>query len=505
MPTEPHDPTLRPASSDGQAKAQTTPDPAPAPAPATAPGLGPGRPSRPRIVILGGGFGGTYCAAQLERLLPNGEAELILIDRHNYLVFLPLLVEAGTGSLEPRHTVVGLRSYLRRTEFRMGEVLSLDTVRRTVRYRPVGSETETDLPFDHVVIALGSVTKLPPVPGLAEHGLELKTLRDAVALRDRAISLMEAAEATEDMNQRRAMLHWVIVGGSYTGVELAGEFHAFMREAAEMYRRVQPRDVHVTLVELGKRILPTLDEELSDYAADQLGRRGMDLRLGVTVRSIDAAGCTLSDGTRLDAHTVVWAAGIAPPGVVQQMKLPTDERGYILSGRDLRITGYDNIWAIGDIAANPDAHGQAYPATAQHAIAEGQHAARNIVATLRNDVPTPFNYRSKGMIAALGRQRGVARIGRFNVSGFIAWWLWRTLYLIRMPGLRRKLRLAIDWTFNALFGPEHVQLNIHTHPRTIDSQPIPHTRPPTSPTTPAPDTSAPPPHPSTSAPPPRRS
>ena len=419
-----------------------------------------------RVVILGGGFGGAYCALRLQKLLsppapPAEGAQIILIDRNDYLIFYPLLVEAGTGSLEPRHVVVSLRSFLKQAQFAMGEVTGLDTRQQTVTYRPVGHETERTLAYDHVIVALGSVTKLPPIPGLADHGFQLKTLRDAVGLRDRALALLETANAEEDTNRRRALLHFVVVGANFTGVELAGEFHEFLTSAAKRYPNVGPRDCRITLVEILDRILPALDRELADYATDRLRRRGIDVLLKTSVRHVEADHCVLHDGARLESYTTIWAAGIAPTPIIKSLGLPLDERGYILCDRDLRVSGYANVWAIGDCAVNTDAEGLAYPATAQHAIAEGEHAADNLIAVMRGQTTTPLNFKSKGSIAAIGCRTAVAKVMGLKLSGVAAWFLYRTVYLLRMPGIGRKMRIALDWTLDWFFRKEYVQLGIH--------------------------------------------
>jgi len=414
-----------------------------------------------RVVVLGGGFAGAYCAQQLERRVDRSAVEIILIDRRNYFIFYPLLVEAGTGSLEPRHSVVSLRHFLRHTTLRMGTVRDIDFAQRTVYFTQDDPLGESSLPYDHLVIALGSVTMIPPIPGLREHGFELKELRDAVALRDRAIQLLELADATEDEAQRRALLHFVVVGGSFTGVEVAGEFDVFLKEASRDYANVRARDCRVTLVEMQKRILPALDEELGEYAAEQLQRRGVRIMTEETVSSVHADHALCESGERLDAHTLIWAAGIAPPPLVTDLDLPTDERGYILCERDLRVQGRDDVWAIGDCAVNIDADGKPYPATAQHAVRQAESAAKNIAAVLRGQAAQPCDITPRGTLAALGCRTAVARIFNIKLSGFPAWFLWRTVYLMKMPGWARRLRVALDWTMSLFFRRSVVQLGIH--------------------------------------------
>ena len=242
--------------------------------------------SKPRIVILGGGFAGAYCAQALERKLRADQAEVVLIDRNNYFIFYPLLVEAGTGSLEPRHAVVSIRAFVNRTRFVMAEAVGADFEARQVLYRPTGEDRPRRLGYDHLVLAPGSVTRLPQVPGLAEHGFEIKSLADAVRLRDHAIRQLERADGCSDEADRRRMLHFVVVGGNFTGVEVAGEFDVFLRRASRRYRSVRADEVAVTVVELGSRILPALDEDLASYATERLRERGVRVALDVSVSSI---------------------------------------------------------------------------------------------------------------------------------------------------------------------------------------------------------------------------
>jgi NADH dehydrogenase len=417
-----------------------------------------------RIVVLGGGFAGAHCIHHLQKKLRRGEAEVLLIDRNNYAVFTPLLIEAGTGSLEPRHAVVPLRAFLESADFRMAEVTGVDFEKQQVTYRLMGENADEQVPYDHLVIALGSVTRLPRVPGLREHGHEMKSLADAVALRDRAIGLLEQADAIADSEERRALLHFVVVGGNYTGVEVAGEFDMFLRGATRLYPHVGEDDVRVTLIELSDRILRALDEDLSDYATSHLRKRGVQVLLETTVTAIDRDRVTLHDGRTLDALTVIWCAGIDQNPVVRQWELPADDLGYTLCERDLRVKGMDNVWAVGDGAVNIDADGNNYPATAQHAVQQGRHLARNLAAALRGRPTRPCDIRSKGALAALGCRTGVAKVYGIKLSGFAAWWLWRSVYLMKMPTLARKARVMLDWTIDLLFSRDYVQLGIHRSP-----------------------------------------
>jgi len=414
-----------------------------------------------RVVVIGGGFAGAYCVQALERLRRGNPAHTVLVDRNNYFIFYPLLVEAGTGNLEPRHVVVPIRSFLRSASFLMGEVTALDLDRREVVVRVAVTHEERRLPYDHLVVAPGSVTLLPDVPGLERHGFRMKSLTDAVALRDRAIAMLEAANATSNPDHRRALLHLAVVGANFTGAEVAGEYHMFLRVAARRYPNLKPDDCRVTLIELSDRILPALDEDLATYARRHLERRGISVRLGTSVSEVREDEVVLRGGEVLPCRTLIWCAGIAPSPLVARLGLPTDARGYILCERDLRVRGVDRVWSIGDAAVNPGPDGRPYPATAQHAVRQGRHLARNLVRVMSGDEPTPFDFEPLGSLVALGCRSGVAKILGVKLAGFPAWWMYRTVYLGKMPGFGRKARVALDWTFDLFSSPDVVQLGVH--------------------------------------------
>lgn len=419
---------------------------------------------RPRVVVLGCGFGGSYCAQELGRRLRDDEAEVLLIDRHNYFVFYPLLVEAGVGYLEPRHAVVSIRSFLRREHFLMAEVVDIDFERQEVVCEQRALGTVCRIRYDHLVFALGSVTNLPSVPGLHRYGFELKSLADAVLLRDRAIEMLELAAEREETcpaPRRSSLLHFVIVGANFTGAEMAGALEDLMDGAVRRYDTISMADVRITLIDRGDRILSALDPKLSRYAMENLRQRGVHIRLRDSVTEIGEKHAVLQTGETISTETVIWTAGIAPPPLVSRLNLPVDENGYVVCERDLRVRGFENVWGIGDAAVNIDARGRAYPATAQHAVREGVVCARNIVRVLRGRGSKPCEIRSRGSLAALGKRSGVAEVLGIRISGFPAWWLWRTVYLFKMPGFGRKLRVVLEWTVELFSRRDHVQLGLH--------------------------------------------
>jgi NADH dehydrogenase len=416
-----------------------------------------------RIIILGSGFAGAYCAKSLERSIKKLNLDVVMVDRHNYFVFYPLLVEAGTGTLQPRHAVVPIRAFLKRIRFVMADIESVDTSAQTVRIDVAGDSGTQTLHYDHLVLAMGSVSNLPPVPGLIEYAYEMKSVGHAVALRDRVIQLLEEANASDDPAYRRALLHLVVVGGNFTGVEVAGEFQEYMSKAVRVYPNLSEEDCRVTLIDRGHAVLKALeDEELSQWSAEHLRRRGIELRLGESVDAIYADHAVLqSNKQKLPTHTVIWCAGIAAPPLLAEMPVPLDGHGYLLCDRELRVQGFENIWGIGDCAVNIDADGKSYPATAQHATREGKHLAKNLDRVLQGKPPTVCNVKTLGALAAFGRFDAVAKILGWRFTGFVAWFLWRTVYLAKIPGFTRGLRVAIDWTVALLFDREYAEMGIH--------------------------------------------
>lgn len=413
-------------------------------------------------MILGGGFAGVATAQRLERLLRPGEADITLVSRDNYSVFTPMLPEVFSGSLETRHVVTPVRAELRGTRFVLAEVTEIDLDAHVVRGRHPIEGTPRELGYDQLVIGLGAAPTTFGLPGIAEHTLPLKTLEDAETLRNHIISTLELADvATPD--ERRLLLSYAIVGGGYTGVEAAGELVDFFKSVAHFYRTVGPGDVRIVLIEGGPRLLPELAAKMGDYAARNLSRRGVGIELGTNVASADGEGIVLVDGRRFPSRTIVWSAGMRPAPLVAGLPVQHGRGGTIVTDADLSVPGRAGVWAIGDAAAIPAPDGNLYPPTAQHAIREGPLLAHNIAATLRGEPTRPFVYASLGMMASLGARRGVAEIAHgWIVTGFVAWVLWRTYYLSRLPGLDRKVRVALDWTLGLLFPRDIAELRVYS-------------------------------------------
>jgi len=419
-----------------------------------------------RILILGGGFAGLATARKLERMLRPGEAEMTLISRENFTLFTPMLPEIGSGNLETRHVVTPVRAQLRRTSFVLGDVRAIDLEAKHVTVEHTIMGTMRTLPYDQLVIGLGSVTSTFGLPGIAERSIPYKTLEDADRVRNHVIAMLETADVTTDPVLRKRYLTFVFVGGGFTGVEAAGEMADFFHSTKRYYPNIDIADIEVVLVEGGKKLLPDLQAGMGEYSEGALRKRGIRVMTETMVAGADDVGLQIKDGPTIPTATIVWSAGVKPSPVVSDLSIATGRGGSIIVANDLSVPNFPGVWAIGDCAAvpDPDEPGKSYPATAQHAIREGPVLAGNIVATLRGTETKRFRYRAMGMMASLGARRGVAGLqGKFLITGFFAWLLWRTYYLARLPGLDRQLRVAFDWTLGLFFPRDIAELRVYSH------------------------------------------
>ena len=416
-----------------------------------------------RVVILGGGFGGIAVAMHLERRSRADEVSITLISRENFSVFTPMLPEVSSGALDIRHVVTPIRSQLGRTQFVLADVNAIDLQAQRVEYEHTLTGRADAIEYDQLVIALGSSTSTFGLPGVAERVFALKTLEDAGILRNRFVWLLELADATTDAALVDRYLTIAVVGGGFTGVEAAGELVELFRSVVRFYPNVKRNDIRIVLIEGGPTLLPGLPPRMGEYSADDLRARGIEILTGDGVASADDGGIVLQSGRRIETETIVWSAGVAPSSTVASSALPRTHRGHIVVEQTMRVEGSSNVWAIGDCAAIPNGSGGFYPPTAQHAIREGPALADNLLATLRGQPLKPFSFTALGMMASLGARRAVAQLpGDRTLTGFLAWVLWRTYYLMRLPGLDRKLRVAFDWTLEMMFPRDIAELRIYS-------------------------------------------
>jgi NADH dehydrogenase len=424
--------------------------------------------SKPHVLILGGGFGGMYAALEFERALERGvDLDVTLVNRDNFFLFTPMLHEVAASDLDITNIVSPIRKLLRRVTFFHGDIEAIDLVHKRVGLSHGHEQHCHSLPYDHLVLALGSTTNFFDIPGLADRALTMKSLDDAIALRNRLIANLEEADFECAASLRAPLLNFVVAGGGFAGVETIAAMNDFLREAVRFFPHIQEDMLRIILVSSGKVILPELGEKLGTYAQRKLIEQQIEVHSNCKVTAVTDRDVTLSDGTTVTTNTLVWTAGVSPHPLLETLPCPKT-KGRVLVNEYLEVPGWPGLWAFGDCALVPDGNtGQFHPPTAQHALREGRVAAQNILATVRGGRLKPFVYTTLGLLAPIGKRTGVANILGVNFSGFIAWWLWRTIYLLKLPRFEKKVLVALDWTLDVLFSKDLV------HFRT--------TRPPTPP------------------------
>lgn len=434
-----------------------------APTPAVIQPLAPRSEEAPlNVLILGGGFGGVYTAIHLSRLLRGRKnIRITLVSRDNYFLMTPLLFEAGSGILEPRHVVNPIRPLLRGlAQFVEGEIEHIDFERRIVTARHAAGYEPFELPYDHLIIALGGVTNRAIIPG-SQHAMSFKTLADAIFVRNHIIDLFEQADIEPDPQRRRMLLTIVVVGAGLVGVELVGELTEFTRTLRRSYPRVQEDEISFHLIEAGPKVLPELERELAEHAVRALRSRGVDIRTETPVGLIEPRLLHLRGGETLTAATIVLATGVMPAPLLKNLAIQKDARGRVVVDAMMRAADKINVWALGDCAAIPDPRGNPYPPLAQHALRQARVLAGNIAAVISGTGRLqPFEYTSLGTLAALGHFDGVGRVLKVRLRGFLAWWVWRSYYLMQMPRWERRLRIMLDWTVALLFRNDVVKLDL---------------------------------------------
>jgi NADH dehydrogenase len=408
--------------------------------------LGRARVARGGVLVLGGGFAGSYVARQL------GTSGATIVNPTNFMLYTPLLPEAAAGSVEPRHVAVPLRTMCPHADLVLGSVVALDPERRL-------AEIESDagrisIAYAELVVALGSVTRTPSIPGLREHALGFKDLSDAVTLRNHVLRQLDLADADPESAARR--LTFVVVGAGFAGVEAVAELREMVEDALRRHPRLAGIEPRWVLADTSGRILGQLPERLASFAARTLHEHGVEILTETALRSIDEHGVTFSDGRRVEAGTIVWTAGVAPHPLLAQLGLPLDRHGRVPVDGTLRVTGASNIWALGDCAAVPNeaTPGETDPATCQHALRQARRLAGNLRGT-----PEPYRYRTRGQMATLGSRHGVALVGSVRVRGLLGWAIARGYHLFQLPFAARRMRVLADWTAAALFRRDVAELS----------------------------------------------
>jgi NADH:ubiquinone reductase (H+-translocating) len=409
-------------------------------------------------LIVGGGYAGSYVARCL------GKRGATIVNPQNSMLFSALLPEAASGTLEPRHVVVPLRAMCPHAELVLGQAAAIDLDRRRVQVESL--EGVVNITYRDLVVALGSISRALPIPGLADHALAFKDLADAIHLRNHVLQRLEAADVAANETHRQRELTFVFIGAGYAGVEALAELADLVRDAIRYYPALRHAPQRWVLVDAAPKILPEIPTRLGEYAARQLLKRGVEIHVDTTLESVDADAATLSNGERILTHTLVWTAGVRASPELSRFGLPLDERGRVKVDETLRVQGHEHVWALGDDAAVPNTAtpGEVDPPTQQHALRQARRLAKNIAGE-----PKPYHYRMLGQVATLGRYKGIADVLGLRFTGFLGWFITRTYHLYQLPLFSRKLRVVTDWTTSLFFRRDIAELSMLGHPRRLDA------------------------------------
>ncbi len=419
----------------------------------------------PHILVVGGGYVGMYTAYGLRRAARKGRIRVTVVDPRSVMTYQPFLPEAAAGSVEPRHVVVPLRKVLKGCRVVTGRVSGIDHARKVATVTPEEGP-DYELAYDQVVVALGSVARTLPIPGLADEASGFKQVEEAIALRNKVLDRLDVASSQPDEVLRKAALTFVFVGGGYAGVEAFAELEDMARYATRYYDNIKPEDMRWVLVEATGRILPEVGDDLGEYTVEQLRKRNLDIRLNTRLESCEKGHVVLSDGEEFDADTIVWTAGVKANPALAQTDLPLDDKGRVLCHVDLRVFDRPGAWSAGDNAAVPDlTHpGQLCSPSAQHAVRQARRLASNILRVVDGKEPKNYEHKHVGSVASLGLHKGVAQLFGIKLKGWPAWFLHRTYHVSRVPTLNRKARVVLDWTLALFFRREVTPLGALQHP-----------------------------------------
>jgi NADH dehydrogenase len=407
------------------------------------------------VLVVGGGFAGAYVAKEL------GDRGATIVSKDNFMLYTPLLPEAASGTLEPRHCVVPLREMCPHAELILGSVTTLDLEAKTAAIEtPDGPQT---VEWSDLVLALGAVPRTLPIPGLAEHALSFKTLADGINLRNHVLHQLEAADGALDEQERTRHLTFVFVGAGYAGVEALAELSDLGEDALRYYPRLKSTPRRWVLVDAAPRILPDIPPPLGEYAAAELKKRGIEIHVETTLESVSADEAVLGNGTRIPTSMVVWTAGVAPNPLLREWSLPVGDKGHVEVDELLRVRGQEHVWALGDCARVPNTRSdRPDPPTCQHALRQARRLAKNLTGP-----PKPYGYRMLGQVATLGRHRGIADVLGLNLHGFLGWWVTRSYHLYQLPLAQRKARVVVDWTVALFFRRDTAELGQLGHPEKL--------------------------------------
>tara|TARA_R110002020_G_scaffold475905_4_gene714261 strand:+ start:8170 stop:9486 length:1317 start_codon:yes stop_codon:yes gene_type:complete len=426
----------------------------------------------PKILIVGGGYAGFYTARKLEKWLRRGEAEVTMVDPLPYMTYQPFLPEVAAGSIEPRHAVVPHRRHLKTTKVITAKVTGINHAAKTATIQPeVGDSWEMD--YDLVVVTAGAVSRTFPIPGVADEAIGMKTIEEAVAVRDRLLTNFDKAATLPAGPERDRLLTFVVVGGGFAGIEAFGEMRSLASSLLGLYPNLKFEDTHFHLIEAMGRIMPEVSLETSKWVIKNLADRGAQIHLDTQLKSAVGGVVELSTGESFESDTIVWTAGVMANPVVRSTDLPIEERGRIRVQADLRVINDDGVvadaWGAGDVCAVPDLTGGGVGGfcvpNAQHAVRQAKLMAKNIVAALRGEETKDYFHKNQGAVAGLGLYHGVFQSGKIAIKGFPAWFMHRGYHGMAMPMFERKARVFGNWIINFFWGRDTISIEARVEPR----------------------------------------
>ena len=438
--------------------------------------------TKKRILVLGGGFAGIGCTQKLESYFKHDQdIELVLISEDNFLLFTPMLPQVASGMIETRHIIIPIRTICKKTTFYEGRIKNIDPYGKYVTLYGTNEKRGISLEYDYLVVALGSQTNFFGNQSVENHAYTVKSLNDAVVLRNRVIDMLEQAENETDPILLQSLLTFVIVGAGFAGIETAGEIHDFLFDAKKHYPNISEKDIRVIVLEALPIVLPGFSDKLAKFTKDKLIQRGIEIKLNTMVVSFDGSEVLIKDAVSdnktgilpVDLHsiqtkTLIWTAGVTPVDTIKNSLFKTD-RGKVIVNEYLEVPEFPGVFVIGDcsLTINPQTN-KPYPPTAQNAEAEAKFAAYNLYATIKGKVKKKIDYMSKGQMAIIGKRTAIAQIYGMNIYGFVAWWIWRTVYLRKVPKFNKRLRIFLDWTADLLFDRDISRLKIIRKDQPID-------------------------------------
>lgn len=435
-----------------------------------------------RILVLGGGFAGVECAGKLESYFKRDhEVKIDLVSEDNFLLFTPMLPQVASGMIETRHIVIPIRTIIKKATFHEGKVKNIDPYGKRVTLYGTNEKRGTSLEYDYLVVALGSQTNFFGNQTVENHAYTMKTLNDAVVLRNRIIDMLEQADNEKDPILKQSLLTFVVVGAGFAGIETAGEIHDFLLDAKKYYPHITENDIKVIVLEALPIVLPGFSEKLASFTKDKLIQRGIEIKLNTQVVTFDGSEVIIKDAVdptktpvkeptmdAIETKTLIWTAGVTPVDTIKNSMFKTD-RGKIIVNENLEVPNFPGVYVIGDcsLAIDPSTK-KPYPPTAQNAEGQAKTAAHNIFAEMHGKPKKKIDFVSKGQMAIIGKRTAIASISGLNIHGFLAWCIWRTVYLRKIPKLNKRLRILLDWTADLLFDRDISRLKIIRKDQPID-------------------------------------